>query len=46
MLVLGDRDMENRTVSVRTRNGEDLGAMPLEAFMDRCLEQIRTKSKD
>ena len=32
MLVVGDRDMENKTVSVRTRAGEDLGAMSLEDF--------------
>ena len=32
MLVVGDRDMENGTVSVRHRTGEDLGAMSLDAF--------------
>ena len=32
MLVLGDRDMENDTVSVRHRSGEDLGAMSLDQF--------------
>ncbi|MCI8651957.1 MAG: threonine--tRNA ligase, partial [Oscillospiraceae bacterium] len=32
MLVMGDRDMENKTVSVRHRSGEDLGAMSLEDF--------------
>ncbi len=32
MIVVGDRDMENKTVSVRTRAGEDLGAMSLEEF--------------
>ena len=32
MLVVGDRDMENGTVSVRRRSGEDLGAMSLEDF--------------
>ena len=32
MLVVGDRDMENQTVSVRTRSGEDLGAMSLADF--------------
>ena len=30
MLVVGDRDMENGTVSVRTRKGEDLGAMTMD----------------
>ncbi len=32
MLVVGDRDMENGTVSVRHRSGEDLGAMTLDQF--------------
>ena len=32
MLVVGDRDMEAGTVSVRTRAGEDLGAMSLMDF--------------
>ena len=46
MLVVGDRDMENGTVSVRTRKGEDLGAMTVEAFLDKCLAEIAAKSKD
>ena len=32
MLVVGDRDMENGTVSPRHRSGEDLGAMSLDQF--------------
>ena len=46
MLVVGDRDMENGTVSVRTRKGEDLGAMSLEAFLAKCNDEIATKSKE
>ncbi|MBQ7801765.1 MAG: threonine--tRNA ligase [Oscillospiraceae bacterium] len=46
MLVVGDRDMENGTVSVRTRTGEDLGAMSMEAFMAKCQEEIAAKSKE
>lgn len=46
MLVVGDRDMENGTVSVRTRKGDDLGAMTPEAFMAKCLMEIATKSKE
>jgi len=30
ILVVGDKEKESRTVSVRTRDGEDLGSMPLE----------------
>jgi threonyl-tRNA synthetase len=35
MLVIGDREVENRTVAVRTRGGEDLGTMSMEAFAER-----------
>ncbi len=45
MLVIGDRDMENGTVSVRTRTGEDLGAMTPDEFMAKCLLEIATKAK-
>ena len=33
MLVVGDRDMEHQTVSVRHRSGEDLGAMSQSDFL-------------
>lgn len=32
MLIVGEREVENRTVAVRTRSGEDLGAMSLDDF--------------
>ena len=43
MLVMGDRDVENGTVSVRTRGGEDLGAMPLDAFAAMLKEEVDNK---
>ena len=46
MLVVGDRDMENGTVSVRTRGGEDLGAMTPDEFIAKCLYEIATKAKN
>ena len=46
MLVVGDRDVENNTVSVRTRTGEDLGAMTMDAFIAKCREEIDTKKKE
>ena len=45
MLVIGDRDMENGTVSVRTRTGEDLGAMTPAEFQALCLRQIAEKDR-
>jgi threonyl-tRNA synthetase len=35
LLVIGDREKERGTVSVRTRSGEDLGQLPLQAFIER-----------
>jgi threonyl-tRNA synthetase len=35
LLVVGDREQEEGAVSVRTRGGEDLGSMSLEAFAER-----------
>ena len=43
MIVVGDRDMENKTVSVRTRAGEDLGAMSLENFSAKLKEVVDSK---
>ena len=43
MLVVGDRDMENGTVSVRHRSGEDLGAMSLENFSAKLKEVVDSK---
>src|SRR5262249_31333494 len=34
-LVVGDKEMQAGTVAVRTRSGEDLGAMGLDAFTAR-----------
>ena len=41
MLVLGDRDVENRTVSVRHRSGEDQGAMSLEDFQALLGQEVK-----
>ena len=35
MIVLGDRELEEQTIAVRSRDGEDLGAMPIDAFVER-----------
>jgi threonyl-tRNA synthetase len=40
MLILGAREQENNTVSVRTRNGEDLGGMSLDSFMERLRQDL------
>lgn len=46
MLVIGDRDVEQEVVSVRDRKQGDLGAMNLEAFMEKIKKQVEEKSLD
>ncbi len=38
-LVVGDKEMQAQTVAVRTRGGEDLGAMSLDAFIARLRDE-------
>ena len=45
MLVVGDRDMEAGTVSVRTRTGEDLGAMSLADFAAKLHQIVDSKAR-
>jgi len=43
MLVIGNREVEERTVSVRTRSGENRGGTNLESFLESIQEEIRSK---
>jgi len=43
LLVLGKREAQDGTVAVRTRTGEDLGAMSLESFSDRLSAEIASR---
>ena len=45
MLVVGDRDMENGTVSPRHRADGDLGAMSFDEFAALLTEVVNTKAK-
>ena len=45
MLVVGDRDMDARTVSVRHRSGEDLGAMSLEQFSAMLRQEVDSRER-
>ena len=44
MLVLGDKEVEEKKVAVRGRAG-DLGAMDLDAFIAKIVEEIETKAR-
>jgi len=43
LLVVGDKEMDNETVSVRARGGEDLGEMSIKEFMDILKKKINAK---
>lgn len=45
MLVIGDKEVETGTVSVRTRDGKNLGAIPVDAFIARAVNEIETKAR-
>ena len=45
MLVVGDRDMENKTVSPRNRTEGDMGAMSFEDFAAILKDVVDSKAK-
>ncbi len=45
MLVIGDKEVETGTVSVRTRDGKNLGAIPVDEFIARAVNEIETKAR-
>lgn len=46
MLVVGEKEQEDKSVSVRDRKNGDIGSMPLGDFMTLILDKIATKAKD
>ena len=46
MLIVGEKEVESRTVAVRQRHGGDLGAMSLEDFIARMQKDIDAKVND
>ena len=44
MLVLGDKDIENNAVSVRSRSDGDLGSADTNEFIAKLLEEINSKA--
>jgi threonyl-tRNA synthetase len=45
LLVAGDKEVAANQVSVRTRNGKDLGAMSLEAFVERLRIELNSRGR-
>jgi threonyl-tRNA synthetase len=46
MLVIGDREQTEGTVSVRTRTGGDQGASPVDAFIASARDEVARKGHD
>jgi threonyl-tRNA synthetase len=42
-LIVGDKEMQAQTVAVRTRSGEDLGALPMDALLTRLREEVAAR---
>ncbi|MGB1238668.1 MAG: threonine--tRNA ligase [Pseudomonadales bacterium] len=45
LLVVGDNEVENGTVAVRTRSGEDLGVMQVDAFAEYLNSEVTRKGR-
>jgi threonyl-tRNA synthetase len=45
LLVVGEKEVEANTVAVRSRGGEDLGTMPLEAFAEVLAEDVARRGR-
>ena len=43
LLVAGEREAQTRSIAVRTRDGRDLGAMPVAAFAEHLAEEVRKR---
>ncbi|TSA50961.1 MAG: threonine--tRNA ligase [Nitrosomonadales bacterium] len=43
LLIAGEREMQSGQVAVRTRQGEDLGSMPLQALIDRLAAEVESR---
>ena len=45
MIVVGDKDIENGTVSVRSRKKGDMGSMSIDEFIKLIVEEVETKAR-
>lgn len=44
MILMGDKDIENGTISVRSRKDGDIGSMSVDEFLAKALDEIATKA--
>ncbi len=46
LLVVGDKEVESRSVALRTRRGEDLGSLTLDELVEKLRHEIGQKSRN
>jgi threonyl-tRNA synthetase len=44
LIIIGDKELENQTITLRTQKGDDLGSLSLSELVERFKEQIESKS--
>ena len=44
-IIVGDKEAENGTISVRTRTGGDEGAMSVEDFIEKLSKEVSARAK-
>jgi threonyl-tRNA synthetase len=45
LLVIGDKEVETQTVAVRTREGADLGSMPIAQFTEYLAQAVSRRGR-
>ena len=45
ILVIGDKEVESNSVAVRSRKEGELGAIEVDAFVERIVEEVRTRAR-
>ena len=45
ILILGDKELDTQTVSIRARKSNEHGLMKTQEFIDTLKEEVRTKGK-
>jgi len=46
MVIIGDEETENGTVSIRSRGGEQLNGVPMEEFVAGIFAEITTRDRN
>lgn len=44
MGIMGDKELESKTISVRTREGKDLGALSVDSFIQKLISDIENRT--